>query len=249
MLTPKVMKYLYAFTVVLVLSAGLAVSYYLGQQPQSIVRVTYHPFDRPEELTTALVSLLKLPLKNAPVVLLGVTPGSRQDLEFWKSFLEQNKDADTAYQAVIVDPALAFAEELFPKAVKLDLKNEIARFSEGVNNAHMKGLRMAVIAPTIYTSQLIAENAVALLETTYGMKPLSLSMVKFPRSLEEEEKSDLPCKLGDQNREGTGALGCAVQKRAKPLYKTKPAVCKYEGLVDQVGDRDYLIFWKAPETK
>jgi hypothetical protein len=238
------MKYLYAIAVVVVLSLGLAASFYLGQQPQSIVRVTYHPFNEPKELSTALLTLLREPLKSGPVLLLGVTPGVRADLEFWKSFLDENSQGEGAYKVVVVDPKLPVATEMFTNAVQLYLKNEIERFVHGATNAEAQGLRMVVIAPTIYTSQTIVENSVQILASKYGMKPLSLSIVKFPRSVEDEEKMETPCKLGDQNREGTGALGCAILKRAKPLYRTKAAAgTRFEGLVDQVDTRDYLIFW------
>jgi hypothetical protein len=243
------MKYLYALAVVVVMSIGIAVSIYLGHQPQSIVRVTYHGFQGPKEMTDALHTLLRDPLKEAPLLLLGVTPGEPHDLEFWREFLVANGQGGDAYQVIVVDPKLPGAVGVFPKAVQLDLKNEIERFAEGVNNAKAKGLRMAVIAPTIYTSQAINGNSAQILESHFKLKPFSLSLVKFPRSEAEQENSDIPCKLGDQNREGTGALGCAIEKRAKVLYRTKPPEgAKFEGLVDQLDERDFLIFWNSVKT-
>jgi hypothetical protein len=241
------MKYLYALGVVSVLGAGIAFSLYFDKQPQSVTKIAYSQYKAPQDFAEAFAVKLKKPLSEASIALLGVTPGRRQDLEFWKAFLENSKNPAMAYPAIVIDPKLPFAAEVFPGAVKLDLKNEMARFAEGAKNAQAQGIRMVVIAPTIYTAQIISENPVNLLIAKEGLQPTSFSMVAFPRKSSDELDLEPTCKVGDQNKEGTGALGCAIQSRARPLYRTPADPAKYEGLVDQLGERDYLVFWNPPQ--
>lgn len=243
------MKFIYAFCVILVLGAGLWFSFYINEQPRSISRIEYSPYDSSNDFVSLLHSNLQNQIKSAPILLLGVTPGSRQDLEFWKAFLELNTDPTLAYKAIVIDPKLPGAAEIFPESVKMDFKNELQRFSEGAKNAQAQSLRMAVIVPTIYSAQVLEEGPAHLLKMNYQLQPTSLSLVRFPRALPEEANVEHPCKIGDQDRDGTGALGCLIQNRSRPLYRVSPAPDKFEGIVDQLGERDFLIYWNPPISK
>ncbi|RYZ75345.1 MAG: hypothetical protein EOP06_32500 [Proteobacteria bacterium] len=185
-------------------------------------------------------------MKTYPLVMLGVMPGRSYDLEVWKAFLAQSHVPGVQYQALVIDPELPGAAEMFPSAVKIDLKNELNRFIEGAKNAQAQGIRMAVIVPTIYATQILKDNPAFVIKTTSDLNPASFSIMGFPRNAEQEQKQTIPCVMGEGNRDGLGALGCVAQNKARLSYRKESDAAKYEGLMDLVGERDYLILFNAP---
>jgi hypothetical protein len=240
------MKYVYWICVVVVLTLGIGFSVYFGVQPQSLPKITYSHFEHPAKLADAIILRMNQELKGYPLVLLGVMPGRPYDLEVWKAFLAQSSIREVQYQALVIDPDLPGAKEMFPGAVQIDLKKEMDRFIEGAKNARQQGLRMAVILPTIYASQIVKDNPATLLKETTDLAPVSFSLIGFPRTGDQERTQEIPCVMGPGDREGTGSLGCVTQNKARLAYRKKSDPGKYEGLMDLVGDRDYLILFNAP---
>jgi hypothetical protein len=240
------MKYLYWVSVVIVVIIGVGLSVYFGQETTSIPKIQYSHFSDSGKFAETLITEMGPELQAASIVMLGVTPGRKIDLEVWKAFLEQTGQGSLKYQVLIVDPDLPLAGEMFPEAIKVDLKTEMARFMEGMQKAQAQQVRMAVIVPSIYASQLLQGNPVDLFKNNSGLKPLSLSILGFPRTPEQEATMETQCVMGQNDREGDGALICAVQKKSRLLYRKKSKPGFYEGVVDQVGDRDFLILFNAP---
>jgi hypothetical protein len=240
------MKYLYWICASLVLILGIGFSVYFGIQPKSIPKITYSHFDSPSKLADSIILRMNQELKQAPLLMLGVMPGRAYDLEVWKAFLAQSAIPEIQFQALVIDPDLPGAADMFPGAVRMDLKKETARFIEGAKNAQKQGLRMAVIVPTIYASQVLKDNPIHLIKESSDLRPMSFSLMGFPRAPEQEQKQEIPCVMGPGDREGTGDLGCVAQDKARLVYRKKSKADKYEGLMDQVGERDYLILFNAP---
>ncbi|RYZ71376.1 MAG: hypothetical protein EOP09_04735 [Proteobacteria bacterium] len=146
----------------------------------------------------------------------------------------------------MIDPELPGAAEMFPSAVKIDLKKELNRFIEGAKNAQAQGVRMAVIVPTIYATQILKDNPSYVIKTTTDLKPASFSLIGFARTPEQEQKQEIRCVIGEANKDGLGPLGCVAQNKARLSYRKESDPKKYEGLMDLVGERDYLILFNAP---
>jgi hypothetical protein len=240
------MKYLYWIGAGIVLALGIGFSVYFGIQPKSIPKITYSHFEQPAKLADAIILRMNQELKGYPLVMLGVMPGRAYDLEVWKAFLSQSHIPEIQYQAIVVDPGLPGVAETFPTAVKIDLKKEMDRFIEGAQNAQKQGLRMAVIVPTIYAIQLLKENPVSVFKEKSGLTVASFSIMGFPRAPEQEANVEIPCEMGHTDRDGTGALGCVAINKARTVYRKKSKPGMYEGLMDQVGQSDYLILFNAP---
>lgn len=243
---PLVMKHMYWAIAATVLLVGVGFSVYFGVQPKSIPKIKYSHFSDPGKAAGALMLRMNLELKSAPLLMLGVMPGRKMDLEVWKAFLEQSHMPELQYQVVVIDPKLPFAAEIFPTALKLDIKDEAERFIEGAKNAKAQGLRMAVIAPTIYVSQRLQQNPMAQIKKNSDLQAVSISLMGFPRSPEQEAQMDIPCVMGSNDRDGVGALGCMAQQKARLNYRKKSKPGFYEGLMDQVGQQDYLFLFNAP---
>lgn len=240
------MKYVYWVIAAIVLLAGVGFSVYFGIQPKSIPKIKYSHFSDPSKAADALILRMNQELKGASLVMLGVMPGRKMDLEIWKAFLEQNQLPEIQYQVLVIDPELPFAAELFPGALKMDLKTDAARFIEGAKNARSQGLRMAVIAPSIYVSQRLKENPIAQIKKNSDLQPVTFSLMGFPRAPEQEAAMEIKCVMGANDRDGVGALGCMAQQAARLNYRKKSKPEYYEGLMDQVGQSDYLFLFNAP---
>jgi len=240
------MKYLYGIIAAIVLLAGVGFSVYFGIQPKSIPKITYSHFSEPAKMSDAIILRLNQEIKAAPLLMLGVMPGRKMDLEVWKAFLEQSQIPEMQYQALVVDPELPFVNELFPNAIKIDIKNDLARFIEGAQKARTQGLRMAVIVPSIYASQRLQGSPADKLHKETDLAPTSFSIMGFPRSPEQEANMEIKCVMGSNDRDGIGAMGCMAEQKARLVYRKKSKPGFYEGLMDQVGERDYLVLFNAP---
>lgn len=218
----------------------------MGIQPKSVPKIKYSHFEHPSKLADALILRMNQDLKNYPLVMLGVMPGRTHDLEVWQAFLAQSSIPGVQYQVLVIDPELPGAVEMFPSAIKIDLKKDLNRFIEGAKNARAQGLRMAVIVPSIYGTQILKDNPAGVIAATTDLKPASFSIMGFPRSPEQEQKQEIACVMGPGNVSGTGALGCVAQNKARLAYRKKSDPTKFEGLMDLVGERDYLILFNAP---
>ena len=125
----------------------------------------------------------------------------------------------------------------------MDLKKDSTRFIEGAKNARAQKIRMAVIVPSIYASQSLHDNAADIINKNSDLKPLSFSIMGFPRSPEQETQMELPCVMGSNDRHGTGPLGCMAVQKARLVYQQKSKPDFYEGIIDLVRERDYLILF------
>jgi hypothetical protein len=240
------MKYLYWVAAAIVVVIGVGISVYFGQGTVSLPKITYNHYSDPAKFAEVLILKMSSELKDAPLVMLGVAPGRKIGLEIWKAFLDQTASGELKYPVVIVDPGLPFANEMFPDAVKMDLKKDFLRFIEGAKNARVQGVRMAVIVPSIYASQLLQGNPADSIKKNSDLKLTSFSVMGFPRAAEQEATMEIRCVMGQNDRDGEGALGCEAQKKARLLYRKKSRPGFYEGVMDQVGEKDYLVLFNAP---
>jgi hypothetical protein len=239
------MKYLYWVIMGLIVAGGIGFSVYMSQEPEIVSKVQYAQYSDPAKLADALVAELAGDIGSAQLVMLGVMPGRKMDLEVWKAFLEQTQKPELQFQVVVIDPDLPMASEFFPKALKMDLKKETSRFIEGAKNARSQKMRMAVIVPSIYASQSLSENPADIINKTSDLKPLSFSLLGFPRSPEQEAQMEIPCVMGSNDKLGTGALGCMAVQKGRLLYRQKSKTDFYEGIIDLVKERDYLILFNS----
>jgi hypothetical protein len=110
-----------------------------------------------------------------------------------------------------------------------------------LNDLHAKGQRVAVIMPTIYSSQLIPGNVAFKMKNQAHLKITSMSITDFPRSREEEKYMRYPCSVEDVDQSGLGKLGCFITQEARTNYRKKMTHDSLVGLVDQMGMSDYLV--------
>jgi len=170
-----------------------------------------------------------------------VMPDQIEDIELWQGFLSALSSTESKYDMVMVDPQLPFVELLMAD-IQMDIKAEMFRFAEGVKKAIAQGHRVAVIVPSIYSTQLLLHNPAAKLKSGYQLNFTSLSISKFPLTRKQEEVFDPPCTLEPgKDPAGTGPLGCMVFEIARRTYREIFEKNKFSGLMDKTQDHDYLI--------
>jgi len=235
------MKYFYWICATAVLALGIFFATQFSIEPQSIPKIKFSQVHTPEELGKGVFERLRLEIKEAPIVLLGVTPNQIEDMELWRGFFEANQEPGSKYDVIVVEPMLPYVE-LFSSNMRIDIKEEMPRFVEGVKKAREQGLRVAVIVPNIYSSQLLKKNPANRLKEEYKLDIVSFSVVKFPVTREQEAAFDPPCVFEEgKDMAGTGALGCMIRNIARKTYRKKFEDNKYSGMMEQTGAKDYLI--------
>jgi hypothetical protein len=235
------MKYLYWVFAALLVAGGIYITVVVSDTPQSVPKIKFTQVQYPEELGQQIFETLKEEIKAAPVVLLGVIPNQIEDIEMWKGFLEANQAPGSRYDVIVVEPMLPYVE-LLNSNMRIDVKEEMARFVEGVKNARAQGLRVAVITASIYSSQLIPRNPADRLKKEFNFDFVSFSVTKFPVT-DEQEKVFEPFCAKEESRDinGTGALGCMIRQVAVKTRRKKFEPNKFSALMEQVTPTDYLI--------
>lgn len=235
------MKYLYGVAAAAVIGLGIFFSMNFKIQERAIPKIKFSQVDTPEVLGKGVFERLRLEIQNAPVVLLGVTPGNVEDMELWRGFFEANNQPGSKYDIIVGDPRLPYLE-LFHEIVHMDIQEDLGRFVEGLNKAKAEGKRMAVIVPYLYASKLIKKNPANRLKDEFQIETTSFSVVKFPATREQEQSFEPKCELeAGRDLAGTGHLGCLLMEVARKTYRKKIEAGKYSGMMEMTGTNDYIV--------
>jgi hypothetical protein len=216
-----------------------------GLNPKAIPVIKLSAFDDPKVLGKALAERLRETIKANSLIILGVLPNEEHHHLAWQAFLENLTEPEYHYDIIVTDQELFKFPENFAQE-KISFKDNLEVIATGINTALSSGKRIAIIAPSAYTSQILTLNTVSELKKKFQLQPLSLSMVTFPRNLEEEKAMPIPC-LTTQDINGSGPLGCIIQLKGKIVARKSPDPKKFVGLMDQYGAKDYLIFFNKPK--
>jgi hypothetical protein len=237
------MKYVYWVSAIAVIALGIYFASVFSIQPQSIPKIKFSQVELPETLGKGIFERMRLEVHEAPIILLGVTPNHIEDLELWRGFLQANTEKGLKYDMIAVEPMLPFVE-LFSSSMRIDMKDDMVRFVEGIKKAREQGLRVAVIVPTIYSTQMLKGNPADRLKNEFKLDITSFSVTKFPVTREQEEAFEPKCEVeAGKDLEGTGPLGCMIREIARKTYRKKLEQNKFTGLMEQTGEKDYLILF------
>ena len=241
------MNKIYWTIVALIAVFGISFAVYFGAQPRSIQKIKYSEVSDPAELGKAVYTRLREEIRQAPILFLGVTPDSQEDYIVWRSFLENNQDPGYKYDLVSIEPMLPY-KTLIPFGGEIDIKTQGQQLLEGLKNAQASKIRTVFILPSIYISQLIKENPIAMIKKDLNVNLTTIAITKFPRTREDEAGFDPAC-VTENDIRGTGALGCAIFESARKSYRKKHDPKKYSAILDQVGLSDYLFLINPPVEK
>jgi hypothetical protein len=238
------MKYIYWAFLAVLFVIGVGVSVYFGIQPRPVPKIKPSQTETPERLGEAIAQRLWAEIKDTPLIFLGVDPDRADDMRVWLGFLESLEPA-MKYSTVLMEPRLTY-KDMVPKSENIDINQQYNGFVEWLKIAMEHNRRVAVIVPTLYSSQAIPENPVNRLKKEMANPAffISLSIVEPTLEKEEESKAAYPCVTGGGDTRGLGSFGCLIQGKSRSLYLKKFESGKYLGLMDQIGGTDYLVLFR-----
>ncbi|WP_413558880.1 hypothetical protein [Bdellovibrio sp. HCB209] len=235
------MKYLYWVGAIAVIAMGIYISVRFSEETETLPKIEFTQVSTPEDMGKEVFEKLREEIKAAPIAVMGVTPNKIEDMELWRGFFETNQEAGLKYDVIIVEPMLPYVE-LFNTGVYIAMKEEMPRLVEGINKARAEGLRVAVVVPNIYASQLIEANPVAKLKSDYKLDVTSFSVSNFPVTRQQEEAFSPKCFDGGAvDPAGTSKFGCAIRNAARGTYRKKLEPNKFSAKVEQTSSKDFLI--------
>lgn len=238
-------KLVYFLSMTALVGTALGTVVYFGLSPKSVPKINLSHFDTPAAAGEAVGQRLWLELKAAPVLLFGVWPDKKEDVEAVAGFLAHFKGPDLKYDVVFVEPNLPF-RELLPNAQEVSLRDQLDRVVEVAKAASAQGQRVIAVVPSMFSSRLLTDGPAARLKAALGETPfVAISTSPFPYTRDEEKEFPLRCDAGNDPT-GYGQLTCAVIQKSRVTYRKKKDPSKYNGSLDLVGENDYLFLFSAP---
>lgn len=208
-----------------VVFGALAAFIVMGLKGKSLPKIKYSHFESPEKAGQAIRHILRQDLKYNSVIMLGVLPDNENHKKVWRAFIEVQDIAEFSYQV-------------------LDLSSEIDLnvVEQTMLSALASNTRLAIIYPSYHVSHAVSDNFINQFEKRNQKKVMSISLVPFPISREDEADYIFPCNTNPElDKNGLGMFGCLIMNKARTIYRKKYEASKITGLMDQFGDRDYLM--------
>lgn len=234
-------KRIHWFLLILIGALGLGAMLYFGMQPRPENRIRIREFSSPAMVAEALVAELRLELRKNPLLFLGIEVDEPEHVEIVREFLAQNKEADLAYEVVVIDQG--FENKDFRDAVSISTRDDFENFIEGTEKALNQGKRVAVIVPTVFSSHSVPLNLAASYEQRTFRSPLSLSITDFPRTRESEKDMRYPCVVQGVDQTGLGPFGCMIATISRAHYRRKFNSQARVGILNQIDAKDFLFLY------
>lgn len=251
----KKINWLYWGLISVLLISGLSATIYFGIRPRPIPKINFSQFESSEKMATALIQRLRLEIQNADLLFLGVIPGSEEDTRLWRHFFKQLLVEKLSYDIFVIESELPYKKEILEFAQEhqipveeINFKSDLARIASGVEKMQKFKKRIAFILPSVYVTQTLKESPMNHFKNEIKSNPVSFTLSHFPLTPEEEEKMEIPCAVNNQDSAGTGALGCMILMKAKLNYRKKKTPGLHSGLVDQIGQFEYLILFNSSKN-
>jgi hypothetical protein len=234
-------KRIYWFLLIGIALVGVTTMIYFGIQPRPIPKIKLSKFESHTVLANSLLLRLREEIKNSPVIFLGLDPDRPEHFEIWHEFLKQNHESGFSYDVVVREAGLV--TDLFPQAEMVSLVEQFSVFEQGIEKALAAGHRVAILMPTTFSVQMIQQNVASRFNAKVQPQATSFSLTDFPRSREDEQNMTHLCVVAAVDQSGLGPFGCTIVQSARANYRKRFETGEQIGFVNQIGLRDYLIFY------
>lgn len=196
------------------------------------------------EVAEAIHGIVKADLKKQNHFWFGIEPGAAQELDIYKELKTMIEKENGPFDVVYVDQELklpvadmALFGEPILKLVKENWSEVAAEIKKNTDK------KVLVITASIYSTNYIKQNPIHKIKDVSGIIPMTFSMGYFAATPEEERKIVFPCMTDD--KEGVAGWGCLVVNKAR-TQRRKLDISKVNensrpGLMDQTGEKDYMI--------
>lgn len=244
--------YIYAGLAAGVIGLGIFFSLKLGSQPSTTPQIALNYFADETELADAIYTRLNTELRKSQIYVLGVEPSHVEHVQLWLEFLKKTQ----------TNPELMVHNFLIDKDLFDDTKEELRSHLSTFQSVHFQSQwpsfvnaletltkdnqKTVIIVPNIYSFKILRSSPFGALSSQgiSKVKMIHLTASFFPEKPEDLSKMMFPCKSEESDGEGTARLGCLIQNKAATVRrKIKPGQ-EMIGLMDLIGENDYLIMLK-----
>ena len=216
-----------------------------SQEAEPKIKLTY--FKSNTEVSESVYGILKQDeMHKQNHYWFGIEPGAPGEIDIYKQVKTMIEKDNGPFEKVYVDRELKLTPEvqnLLGATAVWEIKEDWGGIAKDLQaNADKKVL---IITASIYSTNLIPKNPIFKIKEAVGIKPVTLSMGFFAAKTEEESKNIFRCVTDDA--EGVSGWGCVVvnkargQRRKIDITKINPPNSLITGLMDNTGDKDYMI--------
>jgi hypothetical protein len=227
-------KIFWGFVVVFLISAGTWLAS-TNLSPRAIAKIKLSEFETTKAISNSIVLRLQEELKANPLWIIGVDPEVDDHLQAITLLVQSEPKL---FDEIWVDSNMGLS--LSNQTEQAPFQNNIQFWKDKIDA--LKDRRAVLITPLPYAAFFLTDGPaqqLARARPEFGMRSILLSM--FPRDRADEAKMKIPCQRGGQSPNALSPLGCWIADRARLNYSKKMKHESIVGLMDQVGERDYLF--------
>lgn len=238
------MKYIYGIFIGIITLVALVWVIHLGISGKPLAKIKLSEFQSTKEAADAVFMRLRQELKDHPIVFLGVDPEEPEHLQIWREFLKEVKEPGWKFDEIYIESGLEAKEAWGLGEQQVDIKEKESEFKQLWSEQALRGKRVAVVVPHVYSSQLIQNNPVQRIKSNpQDLRIISISIVPLAQSPKDPEVLRLPCASEGSDYTGKSPLGCAIRNKAMFWTKAPSPKASRLGILEQFGLSDYLFFF------
>jgi hypothetical protein len=243
-----VFKWLYVALILVIVAAGF-----------SLLRFTYEPapvpvmapsyFDTPTQIGEVLLKRFYSPVSTDKIVFFGVPPKPDWHRQVVQGFLLAAAREKVPFDVVLAEeqmPELDLKDLPGMDVQKVIMNEQTSAFVTQLQGLRSSGKRVLVYTASVFSTHLVAGNAIAKYENVSGLHVLALTSGPLALRSDQEQLVDPPCVGSEVDREGFAPLGCAFLKGGRGFYRKHLLQDRYVAIMNSTMPDDFLLMISAP---
>lgn len=199
-------------------------------------------FSRPQEVGAVVKRRLFIELNRSKITVIGIEAYERSHWEAVQGFLEVMKAEKTPDQPeplVIIDEAV----KVDPQFIDAPIMSFKLNFDDLVSKLKSAQQPVLLITSTLYSSHLMHNGFVQLLEEQMQTPVMSLTWLQMARTPEGEAHLKISCVGAREEGATYGQLGCLARTQSRRIQNSKkPITDSVVSMMEQTGLNDYIIY-------
>lgn len=224
-------------TVIVVGGAGWFSYYFI--QPKAIPKIKLSVFETPQTIANSIWLRLQEDFKKSPVWVVGADPENSDQLAALSIFLNGGPDPTIAFDEIWLDNATGF--ELSTAMRKVVVRGNEESLKADLQKKVEEKKRILLVTLPVYAASILEGSPTWKLMQEPALLFSTLIFSELPRTRKQEDDLRIPCVLHQNDKAGTGILGCWIVQRARLNYRKKLETGAIVGMMDQISSHDFLF--------
>ena len=240
----------YIALVLFMMTAGIFLIFKVGYTPQPVGIMKPSSFKNPEEIGAAVYRRVYVPIDQKKIVMVGIPPQPDYHRDIVRGFLEAASIEKRPFELMLVEAEMPVLNltGIPPIEIKPLLTNTQtqAELIEALASAEASGKRTLVYVPSVYSSHLLAGNAVTRYESLTGKKMFTITTAPLAMANDQEYLVDPPCLGSEVDKNNLSPLGCAILLSGRKTYRKKHPQIQWVAMMNDQKQEDYLLMVSTP---